>query len=89
MKEEQKAVCTSGSVSPHREAGNTPRSVKIAWWKCLYSSVGYDAAALTQIPKVKLGKVHLCSIQSHPVYRDPDSSYLTFDGSLGTLLGFG
>lgn len=86
MKEEQKAVRTSVSVSPQREAGNTPRSVKIAWWKCLCSSIGYDTAVLTQILNVKLEKKYLCSFQSHPVYRAPDSTNLTFDDSLGTLL---
>lgn len=88
MKDEQKAVCISVSVSPQRESGNTPGPVKIAWWKHLCSSVGCDAAVLALIPNVKLGKMHLCFFQRHLVYRDPDSCNPDFDDSLETLLDY-
>lgn len=88
MKDEQKAVCISDSVSAQRESRNTPGSVKVAWWKHLCSSVGCDAAVLALIPNVKLGKMHLCFFQRHMVYRHPDSSNPNFDDSLQTLLVF-
>lgn len=88
MKDKQKSVCISDSMSPQRESGNTPGSVKISWWKRSCSCVGCDAAVLALIPSDKLGKSHPCSFQRHLIHRDPNSSNPNFDGSLQTILDY-